>query len=200
MNRVLAIAGSSGSGKSTLAGELRSLLGPHCVAVLPVDAYYHDLSYLPHKDREAVNFDHPDAVDLDLFAHHVAQLREGKSIARPTYDFITHCRLPETQIVEPRDWILAEGILVAATALLRTTYNYLVFIDTPQGLRWQRRLERDKRERGRDNSSIESFWVRAEETFQEWGRAAFFEADVVIDGSQSPRKMMNDLLTKVALD
>ena len=75
-----------------------------------------------------------------------------------------------------------------------------MFIDTPQGLRWQRRLERDKRERGRDNSSIESFWVRAEETFQEWGRAAFFEADVVVDGSQSPRKMMNDLLTKVALD
>ena len=179
MNRVLAIAGGSGSGKSALARALSASLS---------------------QNRIAVNFDHPDALDLDLFAHHVAELREGRSIACPTYDFITHCRLPKTQRIEPRDWILVEGILVAATARLRAAYDCLVFVDTPRGVRWRRRLDRDQRERGRDSASIERFWVRAEDTFEEWGRAALPEADVVIDGAQIPAVMMRELLERVCLD
>ncbi len=200
MNRVLAIAGGSGSGKSALARALSASLSQNRIAVLPIDAYYHDLSHLPHEDREAVNFDHPDALDLDLFAHHVAELREGRSIACPTYDFITHCRLPKTQRIEPRDWILVEGILVAATAPLRSAYDCLVFVDTPRGVRWRRRLDRDQRERGRDSASIERFWVRAEDAFEEWGRAALPEADVVIDGTQTPAVMVRELLERVCLD
>ena len=200
MNRVLAIAGGSGSGKSTLARALSASLSQNRIAVLPVDAYYHDLSHLPAEDREAVNFDHPDALDLDLFAHHVAELREGRSIACPTYDFTTHCRLPKTQQVEPRDWILVEGILVAATVPLRAAYDCLVFVDTPRDVRWRRRLDRDQRARGRDSASIERFWMRAEGTFEEWGSAALPEADVLIDGAQTPAAMMRDLLERVSLD
>jgi len=200
MNRVLAIAGGTGSGKSTLAQALSVALGPQRVAVLPVDAYYYDLSHLPHEAREAVNFDHPDALDLELLAQHVVQLREGTPIACPTYDFTTHCRLRDIQIIEPRDWLLVEGILVAATAPLRAAYECLVFVDTPRELRWQRRLDRDQRERGRDRTSIERFWVRAEDTFEEWGKAALLDADVVIDGSQTPSAMMQDLLARVNFD
>ena len=200
MNRVLAIAGGSGSGKSTLARALSASLSQNRIAVLPVDAYYHDLSHLPAEDREAVNFDHPDALDLDLFAHHVAELREGRSIACPTYDFTTHCRLPKTQQIEPRDWILVEGILVASTVPLRAAYDCLVFVDTPRDVRWRRRLDRDQRERGRDSASIERFWMRAEGTFEEWGSAALPEADVLIDGAQTPAAMMRDLLERVSLD
>ena len=200
MNRVLAIAGGSGSGKSTLARALSASLSQNRIAVLPVDAYYHDLSHLPAEDREAVNFDHPDALDLDLFAHHVAELREGRAIACPTYDFTTHCRLPKTQQIEPRDWILVEGILVASTVPLRAAYDCLVFVDTPRDVRWRRRLDRDQRERGRDSASIERFWMRAEGTFEEWGSAALPEADVLIDGAQTPAAMMRDLLERVSLD
>ena len=200
MNRVLAIAGGTGSGKSTLAQALSVALGPQRVAVLPVDAYYHDLSHLPHEAREAVNFDHPDALDLELLAQHVGQLREGTQIACPTYDFTTHCRLKDTQIIEPRDWLLVEGILVAATAPLRAAYECLVFVETPQELRWQRRLDRDQRERGRDRASIARFWARAEDTFAEWGKAALLDADVVIDGSQTPSDMMQGLLARVNFD
>ena len=200
MSRVIAIAGGSGSGKSTLAAALLAAIGNDSVALLPIDAYYHDLSHLPHEAREAVNFDHPDALDLDLLARQVVQLREGTPIACPTYDFTTHCRLKDTQIIEPRDWLLVEGILVAATAILRAAYECLVFVDTPQELRWQRRLDRDQRERGRDRASIERFWVRAEDTFEEWGKAALLDADVVINGSQTPSAMMQDLLVRVNFD
>ena len=84
MRRVIAIAGASGSGKSTLAAALLEAMGNDSAALLPIDAYYHDLSHLAPEDREAVNFDHPDALDLDLFATHIEALRSGRAVECPT--------------------------------------------------------------------------------------------------------------------
>jgi len=180
--RVVALAGGSGSGKSTLARALRARLGEAQTASLPVDAYYHDLSHLEPADREGVNFDHPDALDLDLFATHIAALKSGLSVQMPTYDFTTHCRLSDSVNVAPRPWIIAEGILVAATAQLQALYDDLIFIEADAGVRYSRRLERDQRERGRDEESILRFWRRAEDTFGDWGSQAQRAAKIVISG------------------
>ena len=106
MRRVIAIAGGSGSGKSTLAAALLESIGNDSVALLQIDAYYHDLSHLALEDREAVNFDHPDALDLDLFAAHIEALRSGRAVECPTYDFTTHCRRSETVPIAPKKTIL----------------------------------------------------------------------------------------------
>lgn len=184
MRRVIAIAGGSGSGKSTLAAALMASMGEDHAALLPIDAYYHDLAHLESEEREAVNFDHPDALDLDLFAAHIDALRSGRAVACPTYDFTTHCRLPDTANISPRNTILVEGILVASRADLRATFDTLIFVATDVELRWQRRLQRDQHERGRDLGSIERFWARAEGTFAEWGARAESTADLVVDGGQ----------------
>ena len=184
MRRVIAIAGGSGSGKSTLAAALVASMGEDHAALLPIDAYYHDLAHLESEEREAVNFDHPDALDLDLFAAHIDALRSGRAVACPTYDFTTHCRLPDTANISPRNTILVEGILVASRADLRATFDTLIFVATDVELRWQRRLQRDQHERGRDLGSIERFWARAEGTFAEWGARAQSTADLVVDGGQ----------------
>ena len=184
MRRVIAIAGGSGSGKSTLAAALVASMGEDHTALLPIDAYYHDLAHLGSEEREAVNFDHPDALDLDLFAAHIDALRSGRTVACPTYDFTTHCRLPDTANISPRNTILVEGILVASRADLRATFDTLIFVATDAELRWQRRLKRDQHERGRDLGSIERFWARAEGTFAEWGARAESTADLVVDGGQ----------------
>ena len=184
MRRVIAIAGGSGSGKSTLAAALVASMGEDHAALLPIDAYYHDLAHLESEEREAVNFDHPDALDLDLFAAHIDALRSGRAVACPTYDFTTHCRLPDTANISPRNTILVEGILVASRADLRATFDTLIFVATDVELRWQRRLQRDQHERGRDLGSIERFWARAEGTFAEWGARAESTADLVVDGGQ----------------
>ena len=184
MRRVIAIAGGSGSGKSTLATALVASMGEDHAALLPIDAYYHDLAHLESEEREAVNFDHPDALDLDLFAAHIDALRSGRAVACPTYDFTTHCRLPDTANISPRNTILVEGILVASRADLRATFDTLIFVATDTELRWQRRLQRDQHERGRDLGSIERFWARAERTFAEWGARAEITADLVVDGGQ----------------
>jgi len=184
VRRVIAIAGGSGSGKSTLAAALVASMGEDHAALLPIDAYYHDLAHLESEEREAVNFDHPDALDLDLFAAHIDALRSGRAVACPTYDFTTHCRLPDTANISPRNTILVEGILVASRADLRATFDTLIFVATDVELRWQRRLQRDQHERGRDLGSIERFWARAEGTFAEWGARAESTADLVVDGGQ----------------
>ena len=189
MRRVIAIAGGSGSGKSTLAAALLEAIGNGSVALLPIDAYYHDLSHLAPEEREAVNFDHPDALDLDLFATHIDALRSGRAVECPTYDFTTHCRRSETVSIAPRETILLEGILVACRADLRALIDRLIFVATDVALRRSRRVHRDQHERGRDLASIERFWARAEDTFTEWGALAEEAADLVVDGSEDVESM-----------
>lgn len=184
MSRVIAIAGGSGSGKSTLSAELSKSIGDDRLALLPIDAYYHDLAHLALEEREAVNFDHPDAMDLDLFAAHIGALRSGCAVECPTYDFTTHCRQPHTVTIAPRGDILVEGILVASRADLRASFDILIFVATDTELRRRRRVHRDQHERGRDPASIERFWTRAEATFKEWGALAEETADLVVDGGQ----------------
>ena len=195
MRRVIAIAGGSGSGKSTLATALLEAMGNDSVALLPIDAYYHDLSHLAPEEREAVNFDHPDALDLDLFATHIDALRSGRAVECPTYDFTTHCRRSQTISIAPRETILLEGILVACRADLRALIDRLIFVATDVALRRDRRVHRDQHERGRDLASIERFWARAEATFTEWGALAEDAADLVVDGSEDVEAM-----TRIVVD
>ena len=187
MRRVIAVAGASGSGKSTLAAALLEAMDS--AALLPIDAYYHDLSHLAPEDREAVNFDHPDALDLDLFATHIEALRSGQAVECPTYDFTTHCRRSETVNIPARETILLEGILVACRADLRALADRLIFVATDVALRHSRRVYRDQHERGRDLVSIERFWARAEDTFASWGALAQEAADLIVDGSEDVEAM-----------
>ena len=194
MRRVIAIAVASGSGKSTLAAALLQAMGNDSAALLPIDAYYHDLSHLAPEDREAVNFDHPDALDLDLFATHIEALRSGRAVECPTYDFTTHCRRSETVNISARETILLEGILVACRADLRALADRLIFVATDVALRHSRRVYRDQHERGRDLASIERFWARAEDTFAAWGALAEDAADVVVDGSEDVEAMTRSVV------
>ena len=194
MRRVIAISGGSGSGKSTLAAALLESIGNNSAALLPIDAYYHDLSHLAFEARESVNFDHPDALDLNLFAAHIEALRSGRAIECPTYDFITHCRRSETVNIAPRETILLEGILVVCRADLRALVDGLIFVATDVALRHSRRVYRDQYERGRDLESIERFWARAEDTFIEWGALAEDTADLFVDGSEDVEAMTRSVL------
>ena len=142
--QVLAIAGGSGSGKTTLAGALLEVLPPDRVALVSLDTYYHDLSHLALKDRESINFDLPEALDLALFSRHLKCLRRGGPVECPDYNFTTHCRRSAGRRIESRPLIVVEGILLAATPALRDLYDHLVFIETPAKLRRDRRHGRDQ--------------------------------------------------------
>ena len=169
-------------------------IGNDSVALLQIDAYYHDLSHLALEEREAVNFDHPDALDLDLFAAHIGALRSGRAVECPTYDFTTHCRRSEAVIIAPKETILLEGILVACRADLRALVDVLIFVATDVALRHSRRVYRDQHDRGRDLASIERFWARAEDTFTSWGALAEDTADLFVDGSEDVEAMTRSVI------
>ena len=200
MTLVVALAGASGSGKSTLARGLTSVLGPHRTAVLPIDAYYHDLSHLEPAQREQVNFDHPDAIDLGLFAEHIETLKRGRGVDCPLYDFSTHSRLPRTEKVLPAEFLLVEGILVASNDVLVNFYDHLIFVEADSSLRRHRRLKRDKQERARDQESIGRFWVRAENTFAECGARAREKAQLIVCGEQQSEQIVTQIIKYIGLD
>ncbi len=151
---VIGIAGGSGSGKTTVAQALVERVGPQHVALLPHDAYYRDFSHLPPEERAQVNYDHPDSLETSLLVEHIRQLRAGRAIERPVYDFTRHARRAETVRVEPRPIILVEGILIFAEPELRRLLDIKIYVDTDADLRFIRRLLRDVEERGRTVESV----------------------------------------------
>ena len=148
------IAGGTGSGKTTLARSVCELLGPDKVTVIEADSYYRDLSHLAAQERHRVNFDHPDALDIDLMAAHLQELRCGRSVNMCAYDFTTHCRTNTSFCLLPRPIILVEGILVLACQPIVRLLDLKVYIDERPEVRRERRILRDVRERGRTADTV----------------------------------------------
>ena len=109
---VVGIAGGTASGKTTVARKVREALQGCRVAFIDQDSYYRDLTDLPLAERREVNFDHPDAFDTDLLVQHLRELKAGRGVDKPVYNFKTSTREARTTRVEPGDVILIEGILV----------------------------------------------------------------------------------------
>jgi uridine kinase len=151
---VVGIAGGSGSGKTALAGALAEALHPLSVARLAQDAYYRDRSGWPAAARERLNFDAPEAFDLDLLVEHLAALGRGRPVRPPVYCFATHCRQGLGAPVPPGQVVLVEGLLLFAEARVRERLDLRVYLDAPEPLRLARRLARDVRERGRTERSV----------------------------------------------
>jgi uridine kinase len=146
---VIGIAGGSGSGKSTVARKLGEALSRSSVALLDMDAYYRNFAHLPLEERKRVNWDHPDAFDMELFASQVEDLCAGRSIEKPVYDFVTHTRSARTERVHPVDVLVLDGILLFVDAALRALCDVKVFVDADADIRLIRRLRRDVVKRGR---------------------------------------------------
>src|SRR5262245_35240480 len=146
---VIGVAGGTGSGKSTVARKIVDGLPPDSVAIIDHDSYYRDRSDLTLEERSHLNFDHPDALDNDLFVAHLESLRAGRAVEVPIYDFKTHARLVETQRLEPRRILIVEGILVFVEERVRRLLDVKVFVDTDADIRVFRRVRRDIEQRGR---------------------------------------------------
>ena len=153
---LIAIAGASGSGKTTLAGRAAAALPAS--AVLPLDAYYRDRPHASAAELEAVNYDAPDAIDAALLEAHLRELRAGRSIDRPTYDFRTHRRTSSTLPIDPGRFLIVEGILALYWPALRTLYDTTAFLQVDEATALARRIERDTRLRARSPMSVRRQW------------------------------------------
>jgi uridine kinase len=181
MTMIIGIAGGTGSGKTTVAHALQQELGKENVALIAQDSYYTSLSDLPFEERAKRNFDHPAAFENELLLQHLHELRQGRPVAVPVYDFTQHTRSTTTIEISPRPVVIVEGILIFADPQLREAFDIKVFVDTDPDVRVLRRILRDLTERGRSLESVRKQYLETVKPMHE----AFVEpskryADIII--------------------
>lgn len=150
---IIGVAGGSGSGKTTFARDLAMSIGLDRVHILAQDSYYIDHSSQFRGDG-SVNFDHPNSIDWELLLDHVQKLKNGISVAVPIYDFATHSRRKEVVLVQPKPFVIVDGILIYYPDGLRKAFDLKIFVETVEPVRFARRLNRDISERGRTAEGV----------------------------------------------
>ena len=151
---VIGIAGGSGSGKTSVTRAIYDVFKDHSVVVIEQDYYYKDQSNLSFEERLKTNYDHPLAFDNELLINHLQKLLNRESVEKPVYDYTLHTRSAETIVIEPKDVIILEGILILEDVKLRELMDIKLFVDTDADLRIIRRILRDINERGRSIDSV----------------------------------------------
>lgn len=157
---VVGISGGSGSGKTYFAQALQDVLGPQNCEIIYQDNFYFDQSNMFDFDGGSVNFDHPNSIDFAALAAALGQLRSGVGAQIPIYDFVTHKRSRESLAIRPTPIILVDGILIFHQANVRAQFHDLVFFETPEHLRFKRRMQRDVHERGRTPEGVKTQFLR----------------------------------------
>ncbi len=149
---IVGIAGGSGSGKTTIVTRITEIVRDY--ALVPQDNYYRSAEHLTNQSITEFNFDHPDAFDSELLFEHLLALKEGNPILMPQYDFVHNRRRSDTVLVEPRRLVILEGIMVFHDKRIRDLIDLKLYVDTPDDIRFIRRLQRDITERGRTVESV----------------------------------------------
>jgi len=155
---VIGIAGGTGSGKTTITRKLVQNFGSD-VSVIYHDNYYKAHHLMNYEERSKLNYDHPDAFDTDMLIQAVRDLKNGKSVSCPVYDYTIHDRSDKTVTVNPARVIIVEGILIFQNKELCDEMDIKIFVDTDADVRILRRVVRDVRDRGRSIDSIVSQYL-----------------------------------------
>ena len=178
---IIGVAGGTASGKTTVSHKILDAVGAHHLVYLQHDAYYRDLSHLPLPERQALNFDHPDSLENELLIAHLESLLIGRAVQIPVYDFAQYIRTDQLRPVEPRPVILVEGILIFVDKKLRQLMDLKIYVDTPDDLRFIRRLQRDVLERGRlADHVIDQYLATVRPMHLEFVEPSKRHADVII--------------------
>lgn len=192
--KVIGICGGSGSGKTTIVRKISELVKDF--VFIPQDSYYKSAEFISNANITAFNFDHPEAFDNDLIVRHLEALRRGEAIELPTYDFVHHRRREETITVPSRKIVIFEGIMVFTNKEVRDLIDLKIFVDTPDDIRFIRRLLRDIKERGRTLDSVVEQYLNVVRP----GHYQFIEptkayADIIIPEGGANERALNVLVT-----
>lgn len=199
---IIAISGASASGKSLLARtifkELQDELNKN-VAIITEDSYYKDQSHLSLEERNLTNYDHPTSIDHNLLLKHLKDLKAGKAIEVPEYDYVEHTRKNTTITCEPKAIIIIEGILLLTDEKIRNQIDMSVFVDTALDICFIRRLQRDMEERGRSlESVINQYQKTVRPMFLEFIEPSKQYADIIVPRGGKNRVAINILKAQIS--
>lgn len=152
---IIGIAGGTASGKTTIAKRLyEQAILTGSVSLIKIDDYYYNKDRIPLSENGKRNYDHPDSYDSKLLIEQLMELKNNQAIDKPTYDFVTQARQLKTEHIEPTNIIIVEGIMAFAITKLRKMFDIKIFVDTPDDIRFIRRVKRDMEDRGRSLDSV----------------------------------------------
>ncbi len=178
---IIGIAGGTGSGKTTVVQQIIEQLPEGEVCIISQDSYYKDISHLSYEERVKINFDHPKAIDFDLLAVHLKELKKGNSFEQPVYSFVEHNRTSETITTHPKKVVIVEGILILTHPEIRELFDIKVYVHADSDERLIRRLKRDIVERGRDlNEVLNRYQTTLKPMHQEFIEPTKEYADIII--------------------
>jgi len=195
---VVGIAGGTGSGKTTVARKLAAAMSDRCVTI-EHDGYYRDQSHLSLDERATINYDHPSSLETSLLVDQLRELRAGRTVHVPSYDFAKHTRRAETREVAPKRVIIVEGILVFTDAALRELMDVKIFVDTDPDIRLMRRIRRDLEQRGRTFQSVrDQYYATVRPMHIEHVEPSKRWADLIIPEGGNNRVAIDVLLGRLA--
>jgi uridine kinase len=195
---VIGIAGGTGSGKTTVTNAILDKLDRSRMLVIQHDSYYKDISTHGGRPPEKVNFDHPDSLETDLLIRHIRELRSGRSVEQPVYNFTTHRRLDSTRILEPKEIIILDGILIFVNKELRDLMDIKLFVDTDADERLIRRIRRDILERGRSVESVmQQYMTTVKPMHLEFVEPSKHWADIIIPRGAENTVAIDMVVTKI---
>ena len=194
---VIGIAGGTGSGKTTITRRLIQNFGGE-VSVIHHDNYYKAHHDMPYEERAKLNYDHPDAFDNELFVQAVRDLKAGKDVVCPIYDYSIHDRSDKTVIVKSAKVVIVEGILIYAVPELRELMDIKLFVDTDADVRILRRIRRDVRDRGRSlESVIDQYLTTVKPMHEQFVESSKRYADLIIPEGGHNQVAMRMVVSRV---
>ena len=196
MSKIVLIGGGSASGKTYVLNKVLEQIPEDKIAHISLDDYYKDFSNLPFEERCKINWDHPKSFDWKLMVGQINDLKNGKPIEKPIYDFTIHGRSGKTEIVEPKQLIIIEGIMALVNKDLRSLGDLKVYINASRERRLVRRIERDQRERGRTYESIiEQYFSTVLPMYEEIIAPSQYYADIIINNDGYENKSIDILVS-----
>lgn len=194
-SKLIVIAGGSGSGKTYFVNKVKSLLDSSKLQVIPLDNYYLNLDNMTLDERGKQNFDHPGSLDFTLLIDNLQRLKSGSKTLIPEYDFTIHTRKKEMLEAEPKEIIILEGILTLTFEQIRNLVDLKLFIDTPDDIKFIRRLQRDIAERGRTvESVIDQYLTTVRPMYLKYILPTKEYADIIIDGTTYNPEFTKELI------
>ena len=185
---IVEVAGGSASGKtSAVAAKLKEIFGKEAM-ILSMDDYYRGKTFMEAEAQKGhmLNWDQPEALNLQLLKEHLSELKSGRPVQKPIYSFKTS-EPTGTEELQPRRVIIVEG-LFALDEAVKSEGDVKVFVDIGTHGRILRRLLRDIERTGQKPSDILGYFAEVVEPMHEkYVESTKRNADIIIKNEYSPK-------------
>ncbi len=186
--RMLAIGGDSASGKTTISKGLVQALGPERCSIVGTDDYHR----YERGERKPLPFTplHPRCNYVEIMEQHLQLLAMGQPILKPVYSH-ENGQLVRPELIEPKEYVIVEGLLPLYTKLARACFDVTVYLDPPEDIRYKWKVERDTSDRGYSEEEVTEQLKKREPESEAFIRPQRNHADIVvrfgpIEGREDP--------------